>query len=198
MGRVKVPQTPHRMLVCNTARIPICLLMLLGFVCLASHNAQAQGQALTPAQPAFTSLEGLPRTLADLRGHPAVVNFWATWCGPCREEMPRLQRLADLYAAKGVAFIAISLDEPATRHKIPAMIARSAPRIPVWVGATDKTLAQLQLGELVPATLLLDEKGEVIGRIEGEARNRDISSRLDWLLGGRSGNQPRILQRNDW
>jgi thiol-disulfide isomerase/thioredoxin len=157
------------------------------------------GYAAVPELAAsLTSLDGSAHSLRELRGHPTVVNFWATWCGPCREEMPLLQKMADAYAAKGVTFIAISIDDPPARAKIPAMVAKRGLHIPVWTGASMDTLKQLQLGEIVPATLVLDENGEVIGRIEGEARERDIRSRLDWILGGKSGKPPKPVQKNDW
>lgn len=148
--------------------------------------------------PDFRGRDGSTHSLAELRGHPAVVNFWATWCGPCKEEMPRLQKLADNYQARGVRFIAVSLDAPDTQNKIDTVIAKRGFRLDIWTGATDQTLAQLKLGELVPATLILDEQGEVIGKIEGEARDKDVRSRLEWLLGGRQGKQPKIVQKNDW
>ena len=58
--------------------------------------------------------------------------------------------------------------------------------------------AAFELGELVPATLVLDETGTVIGKIEGEMRDKDVQSRLDWLLAGRQGKQPKLVQKNDW
>ena len=146
----------------------------------------------------FRGRDGVVHSLKELRGHPAVINFWATWCGPCREEMPRLQRLADLYSARGVAFVAVSLDGPESEGKIDAAVAKRGLRLPVWTGATDQTLADLELGRMVPATLVLDGEGEVVGRIEGEAREKDVQVRLDWLLNGRQGRQPKVLQRNDW
>ena len=156
------------------------------------------GAAMEERSPEFRGKDGSAHTLAELRGHPAVVNFWATWCGPCKEEMPRLQKLADSYAGQGVRFVAISLDAPATQGKIAAVTEKRDFRIPVWTGATERTLTDLKLGEVVPATLILDEKGDTIGRVEGEARDKDIRSRLDWLLRGRTGRQPKTVQKNDW
>ncbi|GAA3748078.1 hypothetical protein GCM10022270_02440 [Terriglobus aquaticus] len=112
--------------------------------------------------------------------------------------MPRLQKLADTYGSRGVQFVAISLDAPDTQSKIPQVIAKRNLRIPVWTGADETTLKALDLGELVPATLILDDTGTVIGRIEGEASDKDIRSRIDWLLNGRNGKQPKAIQRNDW
>jgi hypothetical protein len=112
--------------------------------------------------------------------------------------MPRLQKLADAYAARGVTFVAISLDDKETQGKIEATVKKRGFRIPVWTGASEKTLQELGLGVLVPATLILDENGVAIGKIEGEAREKDVTSRLDWLLNGRQGKQPKLVQKNDW
>ena len=159
----------------------------------------AASPALPYAAPlAFTGLDGAPHTLDELHGHPAVVNFWATWCGPCREEMPRLQKLADRYAGQNVRFVAISLDATATQGKIGATVAKRGLRIPVWTGADDQTLNTLALGELVPATLILDAQGRAIGKIEGEAQEKDIASRLDWVLEGETGKTPKLIVRHDW
>jgi thiol-disulfide isomerase/thioredoxin len=69
-----------------------------------------------PAQPTaapdipFTGPDGKTMKLADLKGQVVVVNFWATWCGPCKEEMPSLAKLAKDYADKGVRVVPISVD----------------------------------------------------------------------------------------
>lgn len=176
----------------RSARLSSGVVFLL---CLVPHLG-----ALDPgsSRTAFLGRDGTPHTIAELRGQPAVVNFWATWCAPCKEEMPRLQKLAQSYRASNVRFVAISLDAPETMGKIDEVVSRRGFTLPVWTGATEHTLAQLQLGDLVPATLILDSNGEVIGKIEGEARDKDIRTRLDWLLSGRQGKQPKLLQKNDW
>ena len=165
----------------------------LGCLSLPVREAAAQEKA-----GSFKALDGSTHALEELHGQVSVVNFWATWCGPCREEMPRLQKLADQYAARGVRFVAISLDGPETQDKIRAVVAKRGLRMAVWTGATEVTLSRLELGELVPATLVLDAEGTVIGKIEGEAREKDVQSRLDWVLGGRQGKQPKVVQKNDW
>ena len=146
----------------------------------------------------FEDREGNTHRFEELRGHPAVVNFWATWCGPCREEMPRLQKLSENYAPQQVRFIAVSIDSPDTRGKIDSIVQKRNFHLPIWMGASDETLAELKLGNLVPATLILDTDGEIIGKIEGEAREKDVRARLDWALNGHHGKQPSIVQRNDW
>ncbi len=174
--------------------------------CLLLSALPAVGGAFKDADPAsvrnfrsrFRDKAGTLHSLDELRGHAAVVNFWATWCGPCREEMPRLQKLSEAYASRGVSFVAISLDEPSTQGRIDVALQKSGLRVPVWMGATPETLQQLGLGTLVPGTLVLDREGGVLGRIEGEAREKDIRARLDWELGGHVGKQPHVVQRSDW
>jgi thiol-disulfide isomerase/thioredoxin len=174
--------------------------LIFATILFGACSIVSTANAAAPTNPPsnFRGMDGAQHSLSDLRGKPVVINFWATWCGPCREEMPRLQKLAESYSAQGVQFVAISLDAPETQGKIEAAVHKSGLRIPVWTGATDQTLAEYQLGVLVPATLILDADGVVIGKIEGEARDKDVRARLDWVLGGRQGKQPKIVQKNDW
>ena len=176
-------------------KIVAAALLALGGLLTPSATSGAEVNSL-PLH--FQGRDGSQHTLAELRGTPAVINFWATWCGPCREEMPLLQKLSETYTTQGVRFVAISLDAPETQDKIDAAVQKRGFHIPVWTGATDRTLADLKLGVLVPATLILDAEGEVIGKIEGEASAKDVRSRLDWVLHGRQGKQPKIVQKNDW
>jgi thiol-disulfide isomerase/thioredoxin len=121
--------------------------------------------------------------LRDLRGQPVVLNFWATWCGPCNAEMPMLVEMEKQYAARGVVFIGASLDDARTAAKIPAFLAGYKVAFPVWYGATGDDLDQFKLGGAVPATAFLDASGRVVARILGQARVEEVRQRLDWLTG---------------
>ena len=144
----------------------------------------------------FKDLAGQPQKLSSLRGSVAVVNFWATWCASCREEIPRLAVLKQRYAGKGVRFVAISADDPKDRVKVEQFFHVRAISLEIWLGADLDTLDRLQLGNALPATLVLDQDGNAIGRIEGEAREADITAYLDWLLGGRPGPAPAPLVKH--
>lgn len=83
---------------------------------LKSLATGPMAKLVTPAEPAaapdipFTGPDGQPVKLADLKGQVVVLNFWATWCGPCKEEMPSLAKLAKDYTGRGVKVVAISVD----------------------------------------------------------------------------------------
>ncbi|HMG87681.1 MAG TPA: TlpA disulfide reductase family protein [Terracidiphilus sp.] len=162
---------------------------------LAFAIASAPLYAKHVPDPAFKTLDGQMRKLSDLRGQIVVVNFWATWCGPCQEELPRLKHIAASYAGKPVSFVYISIDVPKDRGKIPTALARLHVEFDSWVGADTDTLGRFGLGEIVPGTLVLDENGEPVARIMGEAREDDVRTPVDWLLGGKTGSAPAALTK---
>jgi len=126
---------------------------------LAAANA---GAALTPNAPApdFTlrSLEGGNLRLAEQRGQVVLVNFWATWCGPCKQEMPHLNRLYDKYRASGFVLLGVNVDED------PRQAAGTASKLgmhfPVLFDA-DKSVSRLYDLQSMPATVLIDRDGRV-------------------------------------
>jgi thiol-disulfide isomerase/thioredoxin len=144
-------------------------------------------QARRAPDPSLKSLDGQTRKLSALRGKIVVVNFWATYCAPCQEELPRLAQIAASYAGKPVEFVLISIDEPKDRAKIPSVLDRLHVQQQSWVGGDTDLMDRFGLGDIVPGTAILDQQGEVIARIMGEAREDDVRRAVDWLLGGKSG-----------
>ena len=141
----------------------------------------------------FRDLAGHTQRLDSLRGSITVISFWATWCAPCREELPRLSQLKRQYADSGIRFLAISIDEPKDRAKVEPFLQRQNVALEVWVGADTDSLGRLGLGNIVPGTLIIDENGDVVGRIMGEARDSDVIGYLDWLIHKRQGPVPEPL-----
>jgi len=135
-------------------------------------------------------LAGHAQRLGSLRGSVTVISFWATWCVPCREELPRLSALKERYAAQGVRFVAVSVDEAKDRGKIEPFLRERGISLESWIGADLDTLDRLALGNVLPATIILDKDGEAVGRIMGEARDADVTDTLDWLLHDRQGARP--------
>jgi len=169
--------------------------LLLPVAALCWLGLGVAGVAKRAPDPGFKSLDGQARKLSSLRGQVVVVNFWATWCGPCQEELPRLSKIAESYAGKPVRFVLISIDEPKNRAKIPAVLERLHVQLESWDDADTDTMDRFGLGNIVPGTAILDEQGEVVARVMGEAREEDVRGAVDWLLGGRSGTAPAALTK---
>jgi thiol-disulfide isomerase/thioredoxin len=140
-------------------------------------------------------LNGQTVKLSSLRGHIVVLSFWATWCAPCQEELPRLSTISKSYASKDVLFIAVSIDDKKDVPKIQPFLAKHSIALDVWTGASADTLGRFGLGDIVPGTIILDEQGDAITRIMGEAREGDIRSAVDWLLNQRTGPAPAPMLR---
>jgi thiol-disulfide isomerase/thioredoxin len=141
-------------------------------------------------------LTGNTRKVADLRGSIVVLNFWATWCGPCREELPLLSNLSSAYAGKKVRFIAASADEEKNRAKVDRFLSsNNLLSMEVWTGADLDMLERAGLGNELPATLILDEQGEIVARVLGQAHQEDIEQPLKWLLGGKVGPAPPAITK---
>ena len=176
----------------NRRRIARAGAQFLGIILLMALTARSE------SVPEFAAkdLSGQVQALSAHRGKIMVVNFWATWCGPCREELPMLNQLAGQYSAGDVFFVAISLDDETTRTKIPPFLDKKKITLPVWIGADTGTLKQLDLGKFVPDTMILDRDGAIVSRIMGEAQRKDITTRVDWLLGGRTGEAPAALVKH--
>ena len=138
----------------------------------------------------FKDQAGHTHKVAELRGSIVVLNFWATWCGPCREELPMLSKLTQEYAPEKVRFIAASANESKDRAKVDEFVSSHKLPMDIWLGADLYMLDSANLGNELPATMILDEQGEVVTRILGEAREEEVRAALDWVLGGKTGPPP--------
>lgn len=109
----------------------------------------------------FVDLQGRHRSLAEFQGKVVVLNFWATWCAPCREEMPGFERLQAQWRDRGVQFVGISSEEPA---KVAAFAKTLAITYPLWTGGDEVAEVSRRLGNdrsVLPHTVLLDRGGTV-------------------------------------
>lgn len=142
-----------------------------------SGHPLATGEMLTfvhrkmpePLPPlTFEDGEGRQRSLADFKGKVLLLNLWATWCAPCRKEMPALDRLQALLGGQGFEVLALSVDRqgaPATRKFLSDI---KVEKLGIYVESTAKSLATLKVTGL-PTTILIDREGREIGRLAGPA-----------------------------
>jgi len=124
--------------------------------------AGAAQAAVTPSTPApdFTlrSSNGPNLRLSEQRGQVVMVNFWATWCGPCRQEMPHLNRLYDKYRGSGFQMLGVNIDEDP--RAATELAAKLGVHFPVLLD-TDKKVSRLYDMSAMPATVVIDRDGKV-------------------------------------
>jgi thiol-disulfide isomerase/thioredoxin len=132
-------------------------------------------------------IQGRLVRLADLRGQPALINIWATWCYPCRAEMPSMNALYKDYSAKGLAIAAIALDEGGKAVVAPFMQAYGL-TFPALLDPQNIVGTQLQEPG-IPTSYLLDKRGRVIVRVSGphDWNARQIRQLVEQLLAEEGG-----------
>ncbi|XXF81649.1 TlpA disulfide reductase family protein [Myxococcaceae bacterium GXIMD 01537] len=123
-------------------------------------------------------------TLAELKGSVVMLDFWATWCPPCREEMPSLVKLAKEYESQGLVFVAANRDDPdSAPAEVGTFIKRHQPDLaPYVVYAPDEMAVAFQVSAL-PTLYFLDREGKVVdaqrGMLDEDALRRRIERALN-------------------
>src|SRR3954468_8119178 len=138
-----------------------------------SNNNITLGQfspAETPhpaPEVAFTGLDSKPAHLADLRGKPAVVNLWATWCQPCLREMPSLERLQQKLGDR-LTVAAVSQDRGGEKAVTPFLAKLGLDKVKIYLDPKSAVGKAFGVRGL-PTSIVLDAEGREIGRVEGAA-----------------------------
>jgi peroxiredoxin len=149
---------------------------------LVTGGTEAHRQTLTNhLAPAFTriDLQHHQVSLKDYRGKVVLLNFWATWCAPCRIEIPRFAAWQKQYSSQGFAVLGISIDDTAA----PVWEFDHAQHVNYPIIMGDVKLAERYGGVLgVPITFLIDRRGIIRARYEGETDLRLIEAELRRLL----------------
>lgn len=134
------------------------------------------------ADLSLKDLTGASQSLSALKGRVVVLNFWATWCEPCKKEMPDLSAIQNDYAALGVQVVGAAGDEAADGAKVLSFIREYKVNFPVWIGATTDDMKRFGLGEVLPATVIVDKEGKIVWREIGIIKPDVLRKELDKLL----------------
>lgn len=125
-------------------------------------------QQLEETAPDFLLRDGSGRTfhLTDLRGHAVILHFWATWCKPCRKELPTLQAMASRLAGSNAVVIAVAIDAKSDAASVRRYAVDLGVTIPVYL-ASEGTISDRYWSWGVPVTYLIDPEGRLIARSLG-------------------------------
>lgn len=146
-------------------------------------NGVVEVGALAPSY-STTSLDGDSVSLAALRGNVVLLNVWATWCPPCRTEIPELQAIHTRYQPRGLELVGVSVDAAGSEGAIREFMKDFAMTFPVWLDPAERVSARfLVVG--VPATFLIDRDGILRWRRIGPVMRGDTSlvSAIERALG---------------
>lgn len=120
--------------------------------------------------------------LSQFKGRIVVLNFWATYCVPCRREMPDLAAIQNEYAALGVQVIGASADVAEDRDKVLQFIRETKINFPIWTGATTADMMRFGLGAALPGTAIVGRDGRVVKVISGIVNRADLKKQIDGML----------------
>ncbi len=159
-------------------------IMLVFGIQKARHSSRPPGAGKLQGQPApdFTlaSLDGKTLKLSDYRGKAVLLNFWATWCEPCKIEMPWFADLQKKYEAQGLQVLGVAMDD-ATPKEIAEFARKLGVNYPILVG---KEEVGIQSGgvQYLPSTFYISRDGKIIDRVFGLVSRSEIESNIQKAL----------------
>lgn len=146
-------------------------------------NGGSASSALAAPSLVGKTVDGEPFDLATLRGQVALVNVWATWCAPCREELPELERLHQIHGGRGFSVIGVSIDRRNAIRAVRQMAADFALTYPIVFDPESEAIADWQVVGY-PTSFLVDRRGTIVWRRDGLVRpdDRELSTHLEAAL----------------
>lgn len=159
------------------ALAPLAYLLLS----LTGLSITVPGVERTRPAPDFTApgLNSASVRLADLRGRPVVLNFWASWCPPCRAEMPEFERVWQTYRDQGVIFVGVNTSDRG--DKAQSFLLESKVSYQNVVDATND-IAVMFAATSLPTTVFIDREGRIVSRRVGAMSAQQVATQVEDLL----------------
>ena len=156
------------------------LLALIGGIAV-QHQSSSGRQTVLP-DFSLEDVSGNPQAISQWQGKIRVINFWATWCPPCKKEIPELIAVHDEYAGQGVVVIGIALDDP---EEVARYQRHNAIHYPLLMAGNDGVALSRLLGntaEAIAFTVIADRAGRIVYRHPGELNKAKLQSIIAPLL----------------
>lgn len=175
--RVAVTGSVHQKKDKSAVRVDALEVLAVSLAQREAANVLGQEVDLTLKDPF-----GTEQRLSSLKGRIVVLNFWATYCVPCRKEMPDLAAIQNEYAALGIQVIGASADEAEDRAKVLQFVKETRINFPVWMGATTADMMRFGLGAALPGTVIIGRDGRIAQVISGVVNQADLKKQIDAML----------------
>ena len=165
--------------------------VLAVFAMLAATTALAGPQTTAPRDPELIDVQAYQKLVEQYRGKPLLVNFWATWCEPCRHEYPMLNELAKQYAPQGLKVVGVNLDDDGDLILMRRFLARYKPIFPNYrkkAGAEEafRQAALAGWNGALPASVFYARDGRQAGHVLGEGSRETYEAAIRSLLAAES------------
>ncbi len=172
------------------AVIPVALcILLVGF---AAPAQKRKGRATKPRKPlpvvSSIDMEAFKGLLTQQREHPLLVNFWATFCDPCRDEFPDLVQIDKDYRPRSLEFVTVSLDDVSEiKNEVPKFLDSMKATMPAYLLNIPDPEPAINFVDLkwrgdLPATYLYNEKGEVVYKHIGRIKTAELREAIENVL----------------
>jgi thiol-disulfide isomerase/thioredoxin len=188
------PAKPVRVRIFVASVAVFISIFLLTFSAAAQRQAAHKPRASSvnaPAPVRAVNAEEMQGLLKRDGKHPLLVNYWATWCDPCRDEFPDLVKIDKAYRAKGLDFIAITLDDLADiKTAVPKFLRTMNATMPVYLlNVADPepaiNLVDSEWSGALPATFLYDNQGKVVYKHFGRVNPDELRAAIEELVGSK-------------
>ena len=171
----------------------VMVVLLAGLLLLAKFKGEIPGVHARPAAVAtkgstapdftLTDLQGRSLRLSDLRGKAVILNFWATWCPPCKQEIPWFVDLQKRYGAQGLQVVGVSMDD-GDQKNVATFAAQNSINYPILLG-TENVAQQYGGVDYLPTTFYITRDGAVLGRVFGQPEREEIERNVQRLIAGK-------------
>jgi peroxiredoxin len=149
----------------------------------AAYESSSNTQTRIAPDFALKSLDGRTVKLSDFRGKFVLLNFWATWCAPCRVEMPWLVELDKKYRPQGLVIVGVSIDDPGEDERVKQFIQERSVAYTILLG--NQSVGDAYGGlRFLPETFFIDREGRIIKNTYGIRKQADLEEEIKNLLFG--------------
>lgn len=160
--------------------ILLLLIAALGYTLYSNFSTSKERVAVGDIAPDFvlTDLNGTKHQLSDYRGKGVFLNFWGTWCKPCKDEMPYMDNQYQVYKNKDVEILAVNIDE--TKLAVSKFVEQYGLTFPVVIDKGGQVTKRYDIGP-IPSTFLIDKDGKIVKIITGSLTEAMIQDYMEMI-----------------